>query len=140
MGSEGNLETLGSLILVLLALGEQDLVDLGEDTTRGNSDLTEELVQLIVRADGKLEVTGRDGLLLVVSSSVSGQLEDFSSEVLKDGSQVDGGARTSTLGVVALAEETMNTTDGELESGLLRTRSGLVGIFLASFTLSHCCV
>lgn len=32
---------------------------------------------------------------------------------------------TDTLGVVALAEQTVNTTDGELQTGLGRTRLGL---------------
>lgn len=121
-----DLETLGGLIVVLLALGEEDLVDLGQDTTAGNGNLAEELVELIIRADGELEVTGRDGLLLVVSGSVTGELEDLSSQVLEDGSQVDGGAGTNALGIVALAEETMDTTNGELETSLVRTAGGLV--------------
>lgn len=135
-----DLESLAGLILVLLTLGQENLVDLGQDTTGSNGNFTEELVQLIVRADGELQVTGRDGLLLVVSSSVTGEFKNFSSQVLEDGSQVDGGTRTNALGIVTLAEETVNTTDGELESSLVRTGSGLVAILLTSFTLSHGCV
>lgn len=34
---------------------------------------------------------------------------------LKDGSEVDGGTGTDTLGVVAALEETVDTTDGDWE-------------------------
>ena len=40
--------------------------------------------------DGELQVTGDDTGLLVVASSVTGQLENLSSEVLEDGGEVDG--------------------------------------------------
>lgn len=107
-------------------LGQEDLMNVGEDTTASNGNITEKLVQLFVAADGQLEMTGRDGLLLVVSSSVASQLEDFSSQVLEDGCEVDGSTRTNALSIVALAEETMDTTDGELESGLVGTGRSFV--------------
>lgn len=66
------------------------LVNVGQDTTLGNCDVAEELVQFLVIADGELEVTGDDTCFLVVTSSIASQLEDFGSEVLKDGSKVDG--------------------------------------------------
>jgi hypothetical protein len=59
--------------------------------------------------------------LLVVTGCVSGQFEDFGSEVLKNGSEVDGSTGTNTLGIVALAEKTVNTTDRECETSLRRT-------------------
>ena len=52
-----------------------------------------------------LEVPGDDPGLLVVSSSVAGQLEDLSGEVLHDGSQVDRGPGSNPLGVISLAEK-----------------------------------
>ena len=64
---------------------------------------------------------GDDTGLLVVTGGVASQLEDFGSQVLKDGGEVDGRSGTDTLGVVALAEETVNTTNGERETGLGRT-------------------
>ncbi|CAG1988439.1 unnamed protein product [Fusarium graminearum] len=63
-------------------------------------------------------MTGDDTGLLVVASSVTSQLEDFSSEVLEDGSEVDGSTGTDTLSVVALSEETVDTTDRESETSL----------------------
>lgn len=96
------------------------LVNVGEDTTLGDGDVAEELVQLLIVADGELKVTRDDTGLLVVASGVASQLEDLSSQVLEDGSEVDGSAGTDTLGVVALAEETVDTTNGERETGLGR--------------------
>ena len=93
-------------------------MDVGEDTTLGNGDVTQELVQLLIVADGKLEVTRDDTGLLVVTGGVTSQLEDFSSEVLEDGSQIDGSTGTNTLGVVALAEQTVDTTNREGQTGL----------------------
>lgn len=94
------------------------LVNVGEDTTLGDGDVSEKLVQLLVVPDGELEMAGNDTGLLVVAGSVTGQLENLGSEVLKDGSEVDGGTGTDTLSVVALAEKTVDTTDWESETGL----------------------
>ena len=94
------------------------LVDVGEDTALGDCDVTEKLVQLLIVPDGELEMAGDDTRLLVVAGSVASQLENLSSEVLEDGSEVDGSTGTDTLSVVALAEQTVDTTDGESQTGL----------------------
>jgi hypothetical protein len=94
------------------------LVNVGQNTTLGDGDVSKKLVQLLVVPNGELEMAGNDTGLLVVAGSVTGQLENLSSEVLKDSSEVDGGTGTDTLGVVALAEKTVDTTDGESETGL----------------------
>lgn len=83
--------------------------------------MTQKLVQLLIISDGELEMTGDDTGLLVVAGSVASQLEDFGSEVLKDGSEVHRGAGTNTLSVVALSEKTVDTTNGERETSLGRT-------------------
>jgi hypothetical protein len=93
-------------------------VNVGENTTLGDSDVPEKLVQLLVVADGELEMTGNDTGLLVVTSGVSSQLENLSRQVLKNSSEVDGSTSTDTLSVVALAKKTVDTTDGESETGL----------------------
>ena len=65
-------------------------MDVGENTTLGDGDVSEKLVQLLIVADGELKVTRDDTGLLVVTSGVASQLEDFGSQVLKNGSEVDG--------------------------------------------------
>ena len=97
------------------------LVDVREDTTLGDGDVAKKLVQLLVVPDGELEMTGDDTGLLVVAGSVTGQLEDFSSQVLEDSGEINGSTGTNTLSVVALAEKTVDTTDGECETSLGRT-------------------
>ena len=103
-------------LLLLGFLGEEHSLDVGEYTTLGNGDTGEELVQLFVIADGELEMTGDDSGLLVVTGSVASEFEDLSSEVLHDGSQVDWCTSTYTFSIVALAEKTVDTSNGELES------------------------
>lgn len=66
-------------------------MNVGKDTTLGDGDVAEKLVQFLIVTDGELEMTGNDTGLLVVTSSVSSQLENFSSKVFKDSSQVDRG-------------------------------------------------
>ena len=66
------------------------LVNIGQDTTLGDGDVSKELVQFLIVADGELEMTRDDTGLLVVTSGVASKFEDFSREILKNGSKVDG--------------------------------------------------
>lgn len=104
---------------------KRTLVDVGKDTTLGNGDVTQELVQLLIVADGKLKVTRDDTGLLVVTGGVTSQFQDFSGQVLQDGSEVHGGTGTDTLSVVALAEQTVDTANREGQTGLGRTAEKL---------------
>lgn len=96
-------------------------MNVGQNTTLGDGDVAEQLIQLLIIADGELEVTGDDTGLLVVASGVARQLKNLSREVLEDGSEVDRGTGTDTLGVVALAKQTVDTADGERQTSLGRT-------------------
>ena len=132
----GRLSGSGGCSSLLRTLGgEQDRVDVGQDTSRSNGDIAEQLVELLVVLDGKSQVTGHDAALLVVAGGVTGKLEDLGAEVLEDGSEVDGGTGSHTGGVLALTEVTSDTADGELQSGLGR-RAGLLLLAAASFSFS----
>lgn len=74
-----------------MAVDGRTLVNVGEDTTLGDGNVAEKLVQLLIVPDRELQVTGDDTGLLVVTSGVTSQLEDFSSQVLEDSGEVDGG-------------------------------------------------
>ena len=128
-------EELASLLLLSL-LGEEDSLDVGEDSTLGNGDSGQKFVQLLVVADGQLQVAGDDAGLLVVTGSIAGQLEDLSSQVLHDCSQVDWGTSTDTLSVVSLAEKTVDTSNWELKSSTAGTGLCLSLGGLASFASS----
>lgn len=123
-------------LLLLGLLGEKDGLDVGEDTTLGDGDSGEKFVQLLVITDGELKMSGDDSGLLVVTGGVTGQLEDLSSEVFEDGGQVDGGTGTHSLSVVSLAEESVDTTDGELKSGTAGSALCL-SLCFASFATSR---
>ena len=76
----------------------------------------EQFVEFFVVSDGQKDVAGDDSGLLVVLGSVSGQFQNLSSEIFKDGSQVDGGTSSDSFGVVGVSQETANSSDGELKS------------------------
>ena len=87
-----------------------------QDTTLSNCDVTQQLVQLLIVADGELEMTRDDTGLLVVTGGVASKFEDFSCKVFENSSEVDWSTSTDTLSVVALSQETVDTTDGECET------------------------
>jgi hypothetical protein len=93
-------------------------MDVWQNTTLGNGDVSKELVQFLVVADGELKMTWDDTGLLVVTSSVSSQLENFSCKVFEDSSEVNWSTSTDTLSIVSLAEKTVHTTDWESQTGL----------------------
>ena len=89
-------------------------MDVGQHTSRGNGDTTEQFVQLLIILNGKGDVTGYNTSLLVVTGGIAGKFQNFSTEVLEDSGKVDGSAGTHTSGVFALTEVTADTSDGEL--------------------------
>ena len=70
-------------------------MDVGEHTSGGDGGILKESVELLVVSDGQLDVSWDDSGLLGVLGGVSSELENLSSEVLKDGSKVDGSASTN---------------------------------------------
>ena len=124
----------GCLGGLLGLLGEKHGVDVGEDTAGGDGDAAEELVELLIVADGELDVARDDALLLVVARGVARELEDLSREVLEDGGEVDRGTGTDASGVPANAEVAVDAANRELEAGLSRAGGGLAR-FLST---SHC--
>lgn len=62
-----------------------------KNTTLCDGDMAQKLVQLLIIADGELEMTGDDTSFLVVTRGIASQLEYFCGEVLQDGGEIDGG-------------------------------------------------
>ena len=54
-------------------------MNVGKHTTLGDGDVAEKLIQLLIVANGELEMTRDDSGLLVVTCGVSSQLEDLGS-------------------------------------------------------------
>lgn len=98
-------------------LGDEGLVDVGNDTTASNGGL-DEGIKLLITTNGEQQVPGCDTLHLQVLAGVTGELEHFGAKVLHDGRGVDGSSGTDTLlGVDTVLEETVDTTDRELKTG-----------------------
>ena len=77
-----------SFLFLLGFLGKKYSLDIGKNTTLRDSDTSEQFVQLFVISDGQLKVTENDSCLFVVTSSVSSQLKDLSTQILKHRRQV----------------------------------------------------
>ena len=63
---------------------------MGQHTTEGDG-RADQGVQFFITPDSELQVARGDTLDLEILGGVPGELEDFSCEVFKDGSNVDGG-------------------------------------------------
>ena len=101
-------------------------MDVGEDTAGCDGDAAHELVELLVVADGELDVPGDDARLLVVASSIAGELEDLSGEVLEDRREVNWCTSSNAGGDLHLPNVSCDTADRELKSCLCRSRDGLL--------------
>ncbi|XP_043954176.1 uncharacterized protein LOC122820671 [Gambusia affinis] len=110
-------------------LGQQHRLDVGQHSTLGDGDSTQQLVELLVVADGQLQVTGDDAGLLVVAGRVPSQLQDLSGQILEHSGQVDGGSGTDPLSVVAFAQQPVDTAHRELESSSRGAGLGLCSGF-----------
>ena len=63
-----------------------------------------------------------DSRLFVVSGGVASELDDFGGQVLEDSGQVDGSTGADSVGPVASSKHSVDSADGELESGSARSR------------------
>ena len=118
---------LGSLLGLL---GQENGLDVGQNTSLSDGHTSQQFVQLLVVTDSQLKMTGDDPALLVVTGSVTRQLEDLSRQVLHNGGGVNWGSGSYALGIVSFPKMTMDSADRELKSG--PARSGLC--FALSFT------
>ena len=93
-------------------------MDVRKDTSLGDGDSSEELVQFLIVSDGELDVTGSDSGSLVVLRSIARELEELSSQILEDSSHVDRSPRADTLGETSLTKVSSHAANRELESCL----------------------
>jgi hypothetical protein len=103
-------------LFLLGLLGQKYSLDVWQDSSLSNGDSGKKFVQLLVVSDGELQMTGDDSCLLVVTGGVTCQLQDFSSQVLHDCSEVDWSSSTNSLSVVSLSEKTVDSSYWELKS------------------------
>ena len=85
-----------------------------KDTTEGDS-RADEGVELFITTDGELEMAWRDALDFEIFGGISGEFEDFGSEVFEHGGEVDGGfGANAHLVASGVTEVTLYATAWEL--------------------------
>ena len=90
-------------------------MDVRDHTTASNGSLDQGVV-LFIAADSKLKVARGDALHLKVLGGVTGELENLSSEVLKNGSRINSRSGTDAgAGVNSALQETVDSSHGELK-------------------------
>jgi len=123
-GSLSLRKALRLLLLLPLGLVDKGLVDVRDHTTSGDGSL-DELVKLLISTNSKLKVTRSDTLHFKILGGISRKFENFGAQVFQDGRTVHGSSCTNTVvGLHALLQETVNTTDRELQAGAGRPGDG----------------
>ncbi|GMR48248.1 hypothetical protein PMAYCL1PPCAC_18443, partial [Pristionchus mayeri] len=119
-------------------------MDVGDDSTASDSRF-DQSVKLLISSDGEMKMSGSDSLHLQILRGVSGQLENLKREIFQNGSRVDSSSGTNTsVGGSSLLEESVDTTDRELQTSSRRTRDhlklGLARVLAClSFASGHYC-
>lgn len=60
-------------------------MNVGQDASRGNGHISEQLVEFLVILDGERNVAGNDPALFVVARRVAGQFKNLGAQVLENG-------------------------------------------------------
>ena len=92
-------------------------MDVREDTTGGDGNILHKLGEFLVVSDSELDVSWDNSGFLGVLGGVTGELEDLSGEVLKDGSEVHWGTGSDSGSVLSCLQESSASSHWELESG-----------------------
>ena len=97
-------------------LGQERFVNVRDDTTTSDGGL-DECVELLITADGQLQMTRRDTLDLEVFGRVAGKFEDLRGEVFQDRGAVHGcSSADAALGRHGVLEKAVDATDRELRT------------------------
>ena len=71
-------------------------MNIGKNSTSSNSNSSKKFVQFLVVLNGKSDVPGDDTRLLVVTSGISGELKNLSSEIFENGGKINGCSSSET--------------------------------------------
>ena len=120
-------------------------MNIRKNTTRSNRHIPKKLIQLLIILHREGNMPGHNPTLLIIPRGIPRQLKDFGTEVLEDGSEVDGCPASDARSVFSLAEESPDTADGELEACFGAAADGSFLFAAASFAFSFafscpCCV
>ena len=91
-------------------------MDVWENSTAGNGGILKKLVQFFVVSYGQLNVSWDNSWFFAILGSITSELENFSSEVLKDCSEVNWGSSSNSWCRSWLLKESCDSSNWELES------------------------
>lgn len=130
----------GIRLLWTTFLSDQGFVDMRNDAAASNGCLNK-AVQLLVSADGELQMTGSDTLHLEIFGSVAGQLEYLCREVFQNSCRIYGSCcADASMASCSILEVAMYTANRELQSGTSGARHGLcfgLSRIFSCFTSGH---
>lgn len=66
--------------------------------------------------DSELDVARNNSGLLLVTSGVTGQLQDFSSQILQHGSHIDSSTDTNAVGILSFLQVASSSRNRELQT------------------------
>ena len=90
-------------------------MDVGDDTSSSNGGL-DQGVELLVSADGELQMARGDALHLEILGGIACKLKHLGGQVLEDGGAVHGGGGSNATTVEGLLlQDAVHTTNRELE-------------------------
>lgn len=100
----------------LRGLHDESLVDVRDHTAASDRGL-DQSVELLVTADGELQVTGSNALDLQVLRGVACEFQNLSGQVLEDSGRVHSRSSTdSAAGVHSGLEDSVDSSNGELHT------------------------
>ena len=92
---------------------EEESLHVGNGASLGDGCLGHQLVQLLVIAYRQLNVSWRNGLLLVLISGIPSKLKDLTGEVLEDCGCENASTDTDLVSVATLLDVAGHPTNGE---------------------------
>ena len=99
-------------------------MDVWDDTTTSDGSL-DESVELFVTSDSELEMSWSDSLHLKILGSVTGELENLSGQVLKDGGAVNcGSSSDSAVGAHSALQDSVDSSNWELGNSKNKVSTG----------------
>ena len=98
-----------------MGFGDQRLVNVGNHATTGDRRL-DHRVELLITANGQLQMAWGDAFHLEILAGVAGQFQDFGGEVLENGRAVDcRSCADSAVRTDARLQEPVDPANRELE-------------------------
>lgn len=126
------------LLSLLCLFGQENCLNVGQYTTLGDGHSRQQLVQFLVISDGELQMSRDDSGFLVVSGCIACQFQHFGGQVFQDGCKVNWCTSSNSFCIVALSEQSVDTSYWELKSSTAGSALCLPLRFSSFTSARHC--